>query len=118
MLSVYNLMFLGIAFSGAITLLLISMPEVLERMAETPLFSFVIFLGTFVLNWCSPMIIRSGSAVVGHTFYWTYCALWGAGLAPLIFFLIKADASQVHHVVLPGGQPVRRGQPLWLHNAT
>jgi uncharacterized protein len=95
MLNIYNLMFLGVAFSGAVTLLLISMPDVLERMSANPFYGLAIFLGTFGLSWCSPMIINTGSAVVGHVFYWLYCALWGAGLAPLISFLIHEDASQV-----------------------
>jgi uncharacterized protein len=95
MLGIYNLMFLGIAFSGAIAAVLITTPELLESMLANPLFPLTIFLGTFALSWCSPMIIESGSAAVGHIFFWPYCALWGAGLAPMLAFLIQEDMSQI-----------------------
>ena len=95
MLGVYNLMLLGVAFSGAITLALIMMPDTLEAMMNNPLFGIGIFCGTLGLSWFSPTIIKSESPLLGHLFYWTYCALWGAGLAPMISFLIEEDASSI-----------------------
>jgi uncharacterized protein len=40
------------------------------------------------------MIIASGSAAVGHIFFGRYCALWGAGPAPMLSFLIAKEQSQ------------------------
>jgi uncharacterized protein len=55
----------------------------------------LIFLGTLGLSWCSPMIVASESPVLGHVFYWTYCGLWGVGMAPIIAVLMATGASDV-----------------------
>jgi uncharacterized protein len=95
MLGVYNMMALGVAFSGAITMYLISRPDLLEAMMREPLFPVIICGGTFGLSFLSGAIIASGSAVLGHIFFWTYCALWGAGLAPCINYFIELGQPEV-----------------------
>ena len=95
MLGVYNLMLMGVAFSGIVTMTLVSMPDVLAALSANPLFPIIIFLGTLGLSWCSPLILASESAIVGHLFFWIYCALWGAGLAPAVSFLLEQDAGSV-----------------------
>jgi uncharacterized protein len=95
MRGVYLLMMLGVAMSGAITLYLISNQPLLKALASHPLFFAVIFFGTLGLSWCSNAIIASRSVVVGHIFFWTYAALWGAGLAPMIGYLASVGAVSV-----------------------
>jgi uncharacterized protein len=95
MLGVYTMMAIGVAFSGAIALYLISQPVLLEQMMSNPLFPVVICGGTLALSFFSGAIIGSGSAALGHIFFWTYCALWGAGLAPCINFLVEIGQPEV-----------------------
>jgi uncharacterized protein len=95
MLGVYNLMFLGVALSGAVAITLMSNPALLKALTKNPVFFLVIFFGTFGLSFFSGAIIQSRSAVLGHLFFWPYAILWGAGLAPMLSFLMDANAGVV-----------------------
>lgn len=90
MLGVYNLMMLGVAFSGAIVMFLVARPDILKLLIANPAFPIVIFVGTLGLSFFSGAIIQSRSPILGHVFFWAYAALWGMGLAPLIAFMTHA----------------------------
>lgn len=62
MLCVYQLMMLGVALSGAVTLYLVSNQPLLKQLASHPLFFAVIFLGTLGLSWFSGSILEVAKA--------------------------------------------------------
>ena len=95
LLSVYQLMMLGVAMSGAVALLIISGPESISDLTDEPLFPITIFLGVLGLSFFSGAIAKSGSPLLGHLFFWPYCILWGAGLAPMLNYMIEAGHPDV-----------------------
>lgn len=85
MLRVYNYMALGVAFTGAVSLFVASTPEILFAVAGN-LF-WVVFIGIIGLGWFAPRLMMSGSMVTAHVCFWIYAALWGIGIAPMLYYV-------------------------------
>ena len=86
MLRVYNYMALGVAFTGAVSLFVASTPQILFAVAGTPLF-WGVFLGILGLGWFAPRLMMSGSVMTAQVCFWAYAALWGIGIAPMLYFV-------------------------------
>jgi FtsH-binding integral membrane protein len=92
MLRVYNYMALGVAGTAAVTLFMMSNPELMRTVALGPM-KWVLFAGVLGLGWFAPRIIFSGSATLAHGAYWLYCALWGVLISPMIFVFFARNAG-------------------------
>lgn len=85
MLRVYNYMALGVAFTGVVSLFIASTPELIGLVAG-PLF-WVVFLGILGMGFMAPRLMMSGSVATAHVCFWIYAALWGIGIAPMLFYV-------------------------------
>lgn len=92
MLGVYNYMALGVAGTGLIAMLMASNPALMAQIAGSPL-RWVGFIGIIGIGFMAPRIIFSGSKVAAHAMFWVYAALWGAMIAPMLFFFQQAGAA-------------------------
>ncbi|MEL6289656.1 MAG: Bax inhibitor-1/YccA family protein [Pseudomonadota bacterium] len=90
MLGVYNYMGLGVAFTAVVSLVMMTyFPQVVVTIAATPL-KWVLFAGILGLGWFSPRLILSGSKTSAHAAYWTYAAMWGLLIAPMLLSFFAA----------------------------
>ena len=87
MLNVYNYMALGVAFTAVVSLLVMNSLPLLQLMAS-PL-RWVVFIAILGLGWFSPRLMLSGNMVTAHAAFWTYSALWGLLVAPMVFFYLN-----------------------------
>lgn len=94
MLRVYNYMALGVAFTAIVTLAVMNMPGVLYTIAATPL-KWVLFAGIIGLGWFSPRLILTGNTGLAHVAYWSYAAMWGLLIAPMIFAFFQAGSGDL-----------------------
>ncbi|MEL6361452.1 MAG: Bax inhibitor-1/YccA family protein [Pseudomonadota bacterium] len=92
MLGVYNYMALAVAATGVVSLAVASNQALVMNIAATPL-KWVLFAGILGLGWFAPKVIFSGSRVAAHGMFWTYAALWGLLIAPMLFSFRMAGAS-------------------------
>lgn len=83
MLSVYNYMALGVAFTGVVTLFVANSPGLLMAIAGGGF--WVLFIGILGLGWFAPKIMTTKSVAAAHACYWVYAALWGLLIAPMIY---------------------------------
>jgi uncharacterized protein len=95
MLGIYTLMMLGVAFSGAICFALMNAPDNIQDIAFHPAMGLVVCLGTLLLSFFSNTIIESESPLLGHLFFWVYCALWGIGLTPIISYAVEMEHPEI-----------------------
>lgn len=86
MLRVYNYMALGVAFTGAVSLFIATNEQLLFTVAGTPLF-WVVFIGILGMGWFAPRLMMSGSVATAHVCFWIYAALWGIGIAPMLYYV-------------------------------
>ena len=93
MLGVYNYMALAVAGTGLISMLMASNEALMFQIAATPL-KWVGFAGIIGIGWFAPRVIFSGSKVAAHGMFWLYAALWGAMIAPMLYFFQQAGAAQ------------------------
>lgn len=89
MLNVYNYMGLGIAFTAVVVLGLMTYAPQVITFFGTGWMRFVPFVGILALGFMAPRMIFSGNTAVGHLAYWSYCALWGLMMSPIIYILYK-----------------------------
>ena len=87
MLRVYNYMALGVAGTAVVTLLVVNSPAALGLIAGTPL-KWVLFAAILGLGFFSPRLIFSGNQALAHICFWTYAALWGALIAPMVYYFL------------------------------
>lgn len=92
MLGVYNYMALGIAATGVFSMLISSNVELMRLIAGTPL-KWVGFIGIIGIGMMAPKIIFSGSKAAAHAMFWTYAALWGLMIAPMLYAFTQAGAA-------------------------
>ncbi|MGI9407063.1 MAG: Bax inhibitor-1/YccA family protein [Hyphomicrobiaceae bacterium] len=92
MMSVYNYMGLGVAFTAIVTLFVMSNPALL---AFSQNFFWLFFVATLAIGWFSPRLILGGNKVVAHAAYWGYAALWGMWIAPMIYSFFALDAGHL-----------------------
>ena len=83
MLSVYNLMSLGVAFTAILALFMASQPELLRTVALGPM-KWVLFAGVLGLGFFAPKLIFSGSKIKAHAAFWAYAGMWGLLISPAI----------------------------------
>jgi len=81
MLRVYNYMALGVAGTGALVLFIASSPELLQQVFAVRWFLLIALFG---MGWFSSRILTMQSTVAAQAYYWVYCALWGAMIAPFV----------------------------------
>lgn len=89
MLGTYNYMALGVAGTAVVALLIMNSPTILTAVASGPL-KWVLFAAILGLGFFAQKLFYSGSAVLAHGAYWTYCAMWGALIAPMVFAFLSA----------------------------
>ena len=88
MLKVYNLMALGVAGTGAITLFMALNPQLTYTLAVGPM-RWVLFFAVLGMGWFSPKIITMRSTAAAQGFFWVYCALWGVMISPMILAFLN-----------------------------
>ncbi len=93
MLGVYNYMAVAIAATGLMSLYVASNPALINTIAGTPL-RWVIFAAILGLGWFAPRVIFSGSKFAAHIMFWSYAALWGLLIAPMLYAFQQQGAAQ------------------------
>jgi len=88
MLRVYNYMSLGVAFTGAIAMLIASDPALVQGVASMFWLFFIAILG---LGWMGPRLMISKSVGTAQVVFWAYAALWGVVLGPTIWIYAQID---------------------------
>ncbi len=97
MLGVYNYMALGVAVTAIITMAVASSPAAMETVNSL---KWVFFIGILGLGFFAPRLIFSGNAATAHAAYWSYVALWGLGIAPMVGTFLRIDPSIVYQAFL------------------
>ena len=83
MLRVYNYMSLGVAFTGAISMM-VAMNEGLVMTIASNFWLF--FIGILGLGWMGPRLMISKSVGTAQVVFWAYAGLWGVALGPTIYW--------------------------------
>ena len=94
MLSVYNLMALGVAVTAIITLFMANNPALMQTVALGPM-KWVLFAGVLGMGFFAPKLIFSGSKAIAHAAYWAYAGLWGLLISPMVAFYMGKDPGIV-----------------------
>ncbi len=94
MLGTYNYMALGVAATAAVVFALIANPSLMMAVG-TGGFRWVVFAAILGLGFFAHKLFYSGSVALAHGAYWTYCALWGALIAPMIFMFMSKGMTGV-----------------------
>ncbi|MDI9313872.1 MAG: Bax inhibitor-1/YccA family protein [Hydrotalea sp.] len=93
MLSTYNYMALGIAFTGLVTLFL-AVNEPLMRALSFGIMSLVIFGATLAVGLMAPrLILQSRSIATAHLAFWGYAALVSILITPLIYSFLSIEGG-------------------------
>jgi FtsH-binding integral membrane protein len=92
MLRVYNYMSLGVAFTGAIAMLVASSPALLNTVAST---FWLFFIGILGLGWFAPKIMMSKSIGAAQACFWVYAGMWGALIGPMLAVYAAIDPMLV-----------------------
>ncbi len=88
MLRVYNYMSLGVAFTGAIAMLVASNAAFVQGVASMFWVFFIAILG---MGWFAPKLMMSKSVATAQVCFWVYAALWGTVLGPTIWLYGQID---------------------------
>jgi FtsH-binding integral membrane protein len=88
MLRVYNYMSLGVAFTGAIAMLVATNPNLVMTVASM---FWVFFIAIIGMGWVAPRIMMSKSIAAAQAVFWIYAALWGLVLGPTIWMYGQID---------------------------
>jgi hypothetical protein len=88
MLRVYNYMSLGVAFTGAIAMLVASNPNIVMTVGSM---FWVFFIAIIGLGWIAPRIMMSKSIGAAQVVFWVYAGLWGLVLGPMIWMYGQID---------------------------
>lgn len=89
MLRVYNYMSLGVAFTGAIAMMVAMNPAMVQALSGG-LF-WVLFIGILGLGWFAPKVMMTKSVGAAQACFWAYAALWGALLGPMFYAYLAVD---------------------------
>ncbi|MGI9462249.1 MAG: Bax inhibitor-1/YccA family protein [Alphaproteobacteria bacterium] len=91
MLSTYNYMALGIAFTGLVTLWLAVNTEIMRSIASG-IMLWVVFGATLLVGVMAPnIILRSRNIATAHLAYWGYAALVSALISPMIYSFLSIE---------------------------
>ncbi len=88
MLRVYNYMSLGVAFTGAIAMLVASDVALVQGVASMFWLFFIAIIG---MGFIAPRLMTSKSVATAQICFWAYAALWGAVLGPTIWVYGQLD---------------------------
>jgi len=94
MLRVFNYMGLGVALTAVITLYMANNIDLMRTVALGPM-KWVLFAGVMGLGWFAPRLIMGGSTLMAHAAYWTYAALWGLLISPMIALYMGINGGQL-----------------------
>ena len=97
MLGIYNYMSLGVAFTGAVSLLVAMNPAIMQAIALGP-FKWVLFIGIIGMGFLAPRIMMNGSVMSAQACFWVYAALWGALLSPILYAYTGADIARAFFI--------------------
>ena len=97
MLSVYNYMALGVAFTGIIAMAVALNPAIMQAVALGPM-KWVLFIGVLGLGWFSGKIMFSGSPAMAQGAFWLYAAMWGALMAPMFYMYTGESIVRVFFI--------------------
>jgi uncharacterized protein len=97
MMGVYNYMALGVAFTAIIVMAIASNPAIYATVSSLNILFFVALLG---FGFFAPRMMLSGNTTMAHAAYWTYCALWGLMIAPMVGRYLGIDPSLVYRSFL------------------
>ena len=88
MLKVYNLMALGVAGTGVLTMVMAMNPQLTYQLAVGPM-RWVLFFMLLGMGWFSPKIMTMRSASTAYIYFAAYCALWGVMISPWILMFLQ-----------------------------
>ena len=88
MLRVYNYMSLGVAFTGAVAMIVAMNPAAVQTVSS--LF-WVFFIGILGLGFFAPKIMMTKSMGAAQVCFWAYAAMWGALLGPMFYVYAQMD---------------------------
>ncbi|MDH3472120.1 MAG: Bax inhibitor-1/YccA family protein [Rhodospirillales bacterium] len=88
MLRVYNYMALGVAFTGAIAMVVATNAALVQTVASI---FWVLFIAILGLGWVAPRIMMSKSIMAAQACFWVYAALWGAVIGPTLWVYGQID---------------------------
>ena len=97
MVGVYNYMALGVAFTAIVVMAVAANPATLAAVSSL---KWLFFFATLGLGFFAPRLIFSGNTALAHGAYWTYCALWGLMIAPMVGQYLGIDPSMVYRAFL------------------
>jgi FtsH-binding integral membrane protein len=92
MLRVYNYMSLGVAFTGAIAMLVASSQELVMTVHSV---FWLFFIGIIGMGFIAPRIMMSKSIVAAQACFWVYAAMWGAVIGPMLYVYGTIDPMLV-----------------------
>jgi len=88
MLRVYNYMSLGVAFTGAIAMMVATNESLVMSIASMFWVFFIAILG---MGWMAPRLMMSKSVGTAQVVFWAYAGLWGLVLGPTIWVYGQID---------------------------
>ncbi|HLW26451.1 MAG TPA: Bax inhibitor-1/YccA family protein [Kiloniellales bacterium] len=88
MLRVYNYMGLGVAFTGAIAMMVASNEALVQGVASM---FWLFFIGILGLGFLAPRIMTTKSTGAAQICFWVYAGLWGALLGPMMYAYAAID---------------------------
>ncbi len=92
MLRVYNYMCLGVAFTGAISMLVAMNESLVFTVAQSFWLFFIAIIG---LGWLGPRLMISKSVATAQVVFWAYAGLWGVVLGPTIWAYGQIDPMMI-----------------------
>ena len=92
MLRVYNYMSLGVAFTGAIAMVIAMNVAAVQAVASM---FWLFFIGILGLGWFAPRVMMSKSIGAAQLCFWVYAAMWGAVIGPTLWFYQQVDPMLV-----------------------
>jgi len=88
MLRVYNYMSLGVAFTGAIAMIVAMNPAVVNAIGSM---FWLLFIGVLGIGWVAPRIMMTKSIGKAQACFWVYAGLWGLLLGPMLLAYAAID---------------------------
>jgi uncharacterized protein len=92
MLRVYNYMSLGVAFTGAIAMLIASNVALVQGVASMFWLFFIAIIG---MGFIAPRLMVSKSVATAQICFWVYAGLWGVVLGPTIWVYGHMDPMMI-----------------------
>ena len=88
MLRVYNYMALGVAFTGALAMIIAMNAQLVQTVASLFWVFFIAILG---LGFFAPRIMTTKSVAAAQACFWVYAGLWGVLLGPIFAVYAQMD---------------------------